>query len=403
MTDVVVVEPQRFPVIRVTAFDPPTWLGQLREQQPLSRLRFADGHVGWLVANHTMARELFADQRLSAQATRRRPVIARPGQSKVGAPPSVPGMFSGMDPPQHTRFRRLLTGQFTVRRMRQLESMIAQIVEEHVDAMLLAGPPVDLVQSFALPIPSLVICKLLGVPYADRVRFQRDTATMFSFDVTEDQARSARQSIVGFMAELVAHKRTEPDDAIISGLIATGELTDEEIAGVSFLLLTGHETTATMLGLGTFALLSNPDQLAGLRADPSLITSAVEELLRYATILEFSVVREALEDIELHGQLIKAGESVCISLPAANRDPAKFADPDTLDVHRSASGHLAFGHGIHQCIGQQLARIELRISYGALLHRIPTLRLAMEPQDVPMRDNAVAYGVRELLITWEIP
>ncbi|MDQ3763223.1 MAG: cytochrome P450 [Actinomycetota bacterium] len=402
MTDVA-VDPQSFPVIRPTAFDPPTRLGELRERQPLSRLRFADGHFGWLVTNHTMARELLTDQRFSAQAKGRRPVIARLGEDNPDGPRSLPGMFVMMDPPEHTRFRRLLTGQFTARRMKQLEPRIAQIVEGHLDAMLHAGPPADLMQSFALPIPSLVICELLGVPYADRAQFQRDSETTFSYNATQEEASAAMQSILGFMAELVARKRIEPDETIISGLIATGELTDEEIAGVSFLLLiAGHETTANMLALGTFALLGNPDQLAALRADPSLITGAVEELLRYLSIVQFSVVRGALEDVEVHGQLVKAGESVCIALPAANRDPAKFADPDTLDVRRSASGHLAFGHGVHQCIGQQLARIEMRHGYDALLRKIPTLRLAVAPQDVPMRDKAVAYGVHELPITWKV-
>jgi cytochrome P450 len=167
--------PELFPVIRTTAFNPPTRLGKLREQQPLSRLRFADGHVGWLVTNHAMARELLVNQKFSAQAQQRRLVIPRLGQDKPGGPWSLPGMFVMMDPPEHTRFRRLLTGQFTARRMKQLEPRIAQIVEEHLDAMLHAGPPADLVQSFALPIPSLVICELLGVPYADRARFQRDS------------------------------------------------------------------------------------------------------------------------------------------------------------------------------------------------------------------------------------
>jgi cytochrome P450 len=167
-------------------------------------------------------------------------------------------------------------------------------------------------------------------------------------------------------------------------------------------VIAGHEATANMLALGTYALLSNPDQLAALHADPSLITGAVEELLRYLSIVQFIIVRGALEDIELHGQLIKAGESVCISLSAANRDPAKFADPDTLDVHRTASGHLAFAHGIHQCLGQQLARIEMRLGYGALLRKIPTLRLAIEPQNVPMREYTVSYGVHKLPITWEV-
>ncbi|MGH8933913.1 MAG: cytochrome P450 [Egibacteraceae bacterium] len=401
MTDVV-ADPQPLPVVRPSAFDPPTRLGELREQQPISRMRFADGHVGWLVTSYTMARQLLADQRFSAQPEGRRPVVARPGPDGPGGPPRLPGMFVMMDPPEHTRFRRLLTGQFTVRRMNGLEPRISQVIEEHLDSMLRAGPPADLVRSFAQPIPSLVICELLGVPYADRDRFQRDSATLFSLKMTAAEARAAVQSITDFLSELVTRKRMEPDQDLISGLVATGELTHEEIVGVSFLLLiAGHETTASMLALGTFALLSNPDQLAALRDDPSLITGAVEELLRYLTIIQFGVARVALDDAELGGQLIKAGESVSVSLAAANRDPATFANPDTLDARRSASGHLAFGHGIHQCLGQQLARIEMRLGYAALLRRLPGLRLAVEPLEVPMRETAVTYGVYELPVTWD--
>ncbi|MDQ3763222.1 MAG: cytochrome P450 [Actinomycetota bacterium] len=402
MTDVV-TDAQPLPTIRITAFDPPTRLSELREQQPLSRLRFADGHVGWLVTNYTMARELLADQRLSAQPKWRRPLIVRPGEDKPNVPLPPPGIFVLTDPPEHTRFLRLLTGQFSVRRIKQLEPKIAQIIEEHLDAMLHAGPPADLVQSFALPIPSLVICELLGVPDADHARFQHDSAAILSFNATLEETTAALQAIRDLMVELVARKRIEPDEALISGLIATGELTDEEIVGVSSLLLiAGHESPANMLALGTFALLSNPDQLAALRADPSLITGAIEELLRYLTVVQFNIVRGALEDIELNGQLIKAGESVCISLPAANRDPTRFTEPDTLDLRRSTSGHLAFGHGSHQCIGQQLARIEMRLGYSALLRRIPTLRLAVESKDVPMQENTVSYGMCELPITWDV-
>jgi cytochrome P450 len=175
-------------------------------------------------------------------------------------------MFVMMDPPEHTRFLRLLTGQFSGRRMKQLEPRIAQIIEEHLDAMLHAGPPADLTQSFALPVPSLVICELLGVPCADHTRFQRDSAAVLSFNATYEETMAAMQSIMAFMVEIIARKRIEPDDTIISGLIATGELTDEEITGVSSLLLiAGHESPANMLALGTFALLSNPNQLAALR------------------------------------------------------------------------------------------------------------------------------------------
>jgi cytochrome P450 len=396
MTEMADVAP--LPTVRTTAFDPPA---ELRKRQPISPLRFMDGHIGWLVTNHAMARELLADQRFSSRNELRHRTVGRSILSAGVNHSLTRGAFVDMDPPGHTRFRRLLTGQFTVRRMKQLEPRIEAIVEERLEAMLRAGPPADLVRSFALPIPSLVICELLGVPYAERSRFQHDTATLLRTNVTAEESDAARKSIVDFLAELLARKRIEPDDAIISELIATCELTDEEIVGASYLLLiAGHETTANMLALGTFALLSHPDQLAALREDPSLVDGAVEELLRYLTIVQFGTVRGALEDVELHGQRIKAGESVCISLPAANRDPAKFADPDTLDVSRSTSGHLAFGYGIHQCLGQQLARIEMRIGYAALLRRLPALKLAIEPKDVRMCNDMMVYGVHELPIAW---
>ncbi|MBV9846812.1 MAG: cytochrome P450 [Kutzneria sp.] len=393
---------QALPVDRAGPFDPSARFDELREHSPISRLRFSDGHLGWLVTDHATARHVLASPLFSSRAELRHAVIKRPVQERFSTP--QPGMFIAMDPPDHSQYRRLLTGQFTVRRMKQLEPRIAQIVQDHLDAMLAAGPPADLVRSFALPIPSLVICELLGVPYAERDRFQHDTAKMVSLNTPRQDAEAAADSIQHFMEEMVALKHREPDDAIISGLIATGELTDTELTNISMLLLVaGHETTANMLALGTFALLSNPDQVAALRAEPTLIPGAVEELLRYLTIIQFGLVRTALTDVEVGGQQIKAGESVCLFLPSVNRDPAAFGDtPDTLDVHRITNHHLAFGHGVHQCLGQQLARVEMRMGYAALLRGLPGLRLAVDPSQVPMREDMSIYGVHELPITWDV-
>lgn len=211
---------------------------------------------------------------------------------------------------------------------------------------------------------------------------------------------AAYNALRDFMGKLVLAKRAKPTDDLLSGLTTSG-LTDEELTNIGFTLLgAGHETTANMLSLGAFALLRHPDQLAVLRADPGGIDQAVEELLRYLSIIPCTV-RVALEDVELGGQTIKAGQTVTLSVPAANRDPQRFADPDSLDLRRSASGHVAFGHGIHQCIGQQLARVEMRVGYAALFERFPTLRLAVAPEEVPLRDDMLIYGVHSLPVTWD--
>jgi cytochrome P450 len=310
-----------------------------------------------------------------------------------------------MDPPEHTRYRRMLTRYFTVRRMRQLAPRIEQIVSEHLDAMERNGPPADLVPAFARPIPSLVICELLGVPYEDKVTFQRCTSTLLRLDADEDEISAARDELWQYMLDLVAAKRQHPDGALLGSLIQTGAadtaLTDERLAGIGQLLLVaGHETTANMLALGTYALLGHPNQLCALREEADLADRAVEELLRYLTIVQFGTVRVAREDVEFAGRRIRAGETVVASLAAADRDPVQFPEPDELDLARPASQHVAFGHGIHQCLGQQLARVEMKVAYRALFRRFPRLRLAVRPDQVPMRDDMFIYGVHRLPVAW---
>lgn len=389
------------PTVRNHPFDPPAELEEFRQNQPLRPLAYPDGHVGWLVTSYALGRAVLADPRFSARMELKRYPVQRQEIEGFSVGEAGPGFFIDMDPPKHTRYRRLLTGQFTVRRMNLLKPRIEQIVNDHLDAMEQAGPPLDLVEAFALPIPSLVICELLGVPYADRKEFQRNTAILNRLEAGADQSSAAMRSIMVFLVELIHGKRTKPADDLISGLLNSGELTDEEVAGISELLLNaGHETTANMFSLGTFALLLHPEQTQSLRDGEALIDSAVEELLRYLTILQFGLQRTALEDVAVDGQQIKAGECVTISLPAANRDPERFDDPDQLDLSRAASGQLAFGHGIHQCIGQQLARIEMRIGYAALFRRFPTLRLAVPANEVSLRDDMVIYGVQQLPVAW---
>ncbi|ASR35058.1 cytochrome [Prauserella marina] len=392
--------PDLLPTTRVDPFDPPPEL--FGTDQPLRPLAYPDGHEGWLVTSHTLAKAVLADQRFSSKLELRRTPVRRPvvDDFRVGEP-AAPGFFIAMDPPDHTRLRRQLTGQFTVRRMNQLTPRIEQIVAEHLDAMEQAGPPADLVQAFALPIPSLVICELLGVPYADRAEFQQASSVLLGLDSTDEQAAVAMKSITGYLAGLVGRKRAEPEDDLLSGLTEAGELSDDELVGVALLLLVaGHETTANMLGLGTFALLQHPEQAEALRSGAVPVDNAVEELMRYLSVIQFGTTRTALEDVELAGRLITKGQVLTLSLPAANRDPEKFPNPAELDLGGDAHGHLAFGHGVHQCLGQQLARIEMRIGYAALFERFPGLSLAVPPSEVPVRDDMAIYGVHRLPVSW---
>jgi cytochrome P450 len=392
-------------------FSPPDELLQRAEEHPVSPLIMADESVGWLVTRAEDVRAVLADPRFSADILKAsNPIQVVPEEAKQ-LPPD-PAFFIHVDPPHHTRYRKMLMGQFTMRRVRALEPRIEEIVTGCLDAIEAAGPPADLVRDFALPVPSLVICELLGVPYAEREQFQTLTAAMLRTDATPMEIGMSAWNLRQFLAALVAAKRNEPDGALISGLIhdsptdsstgsLTDSLTDEELTSIAMLLLVGgHETTANQLGLGVFALLSNPEQLAVLRADLDRVPDAVEELLRYLPIFQFGVTRLATEDVPVGDQIIRAGESVSLSLSAANRDPSRYDDPGVLDVTRTGSQHLAFGHGVHLCIGQQLARAELRIALRALLTRFPDLRLHGPAEDVPLRSESLIYGVHKLPVAW---
>jgi cytochrome P450 len=396
--------PHGLPMERdASPFDPPRDITRLRDARPVSPLVFPDGHEGWLVTGYDEVRRVMADTRFSSRqdiGVLHVPyeVPGMPVQTEPS--PQVPGLFISMDPPDHTRLRRMLTGTFTVKRMKQLEEHIVAIAERQLDEMARLAPPVDLVKEFALPMPSLVICELLGVPYADRGDFQANSARFMEKDIALDEKMAAFTGLFSYLAGLVTRKRAEPGEDLLSDLARHDELTTEELTGIAFLLLlAGHETTANMLALGTFALLEHPEQLAGLRADPDLLPGAVEELMRYLSVADI-FYRYATEDIELGGETIGKGSTVVVSLLAANHDPRRFEDPDTLDVQRGARGHLAFGHGVHQCLGQQLARIEMRAGFDGLLRRFPTLRLAVPADEVRLKTDMNIYGVHALPVTW---
>jgi len=313
------------------------------------------------------------------------------------------GNLLGLDPPRHTRLRRMLTGEFTGRRMKRLEPRITQIVTEHLDAMEKAGPPSDLVTDFALPIPSLVICELLGVPYDDRDDFQHRTSRQLDLSIPIEERFELQRAGRAYMQALVAGARRSPGDDMLGMLVREhgSELTDDELVGIcSLLLLAGHETTSNMLSLGTLALLRHPDQLALVREDPDAVGPAVEELLRWLSIVHSGVPRITTTDVEIAGVQIPAHHLVAVSLPAGNRDPGFIDNPEALDVRRGAMGHLAFGHGVHHCLGAPLARMEMKIAFPALLQRFPTLRLDEPFDDVAFRSFHFIYGLQSLQVAW---
>ncbi|GGS80993.1 MULTISPECIES: cytochrome P450 [Streptomyces] len=375
-------------------FDPPAELLDARRHGPISRYTHPGGKPGWMITGYDMVRSVLADPRFSSRKELMNVV-------DFEIPPAPPGEFLLMDEPQHSRYRKPLVGKFTVRRMRLLTERIEQVTADCLDAMEKAGPPTDLVTAFAKPIPTVVICELLGVPYEDRGSFQEQIDTFMGGEASDEELIAAYTATQEYLAGLVAAKRANPTDDVLSELTGS-DLTDEELKGISLLLLSaGFDTTANMLSLGTFALLQNPAQLAALRADPALTDQAVEELLRYLSVAK-TFWRTALEDVELGGRTIEAGTTVVLSYHTANRDPERFTDPHVLDLRRPYEGHLAFSHGIHQCLGQQLARIEMRVAFRALVDRFPTLRLAVPAEEVVLRpETADIFGVKSLPVTWD--
>jgi cytochrome P450 len=385
-------------------FSPPPALLALQAQAPLAKVRLWDGKTAWLVMRQDEQRALLGDPRISRDSAR--PDF--PHSSVAGRERgTVVRSFIGMDDPEHARLRRMVTGRFAIKRVEALRPAIQRIVDDLIDGMLAGPKPVDLVQAFALPVPSLVICELLGVPYADHEFFQAAATTLVSRDSSAEAAREANGKLLDYLEGLIADKLANPGDDLLSelasGHVRTGELTGREAAGTGVLLLiAGHATTANMIALGTLALLEHPGQLAALRTaeDPKLVAGAVEELLRYLTIVHSGLRRVALADTAIGDQTIRAGDGVIMAIDAGNRDEQAFADPERLDIQRDAGGHMAFGFGMHQCLGQPLARVELQVVYGTLYRRVPSLRLATELEHVPFKHDEVIYGVDELPVTW---
>ncbi|MDX8030112.1 cytochrome P450 [Lentzea sp. BCCO 10_0856] len=384
-------------------FDPATGLTELSGHGHVHRIEH-NGDTVWLVTGHDEARAVLAEPKMSSDrinSPRARRLISPELHAELFPPERRAGSFIFMDAPEHTRYRKLLTGQFTVRRMRDLAPRVIEIVTAQLDAMIEKGAPADLVHDFALPVPSLVICELLGVDYGDREEFQRRTSKLLSLNTTVDEQIKNTTELRRFMQTLVRAKQANPGDDLLSGLVRDTDLNEDELVGIAnLLLIAGHETTANMLALGTFALLEHPEEFTKLREHPELIDNAVEELLRYLSIISMGVARHATEDVVIGGAIIKAGETVVVSVPAVNRDESQYDDPHELRIDRPRGHHVAFGHGIHQCLGQQLARVEMAVGFTELLRRLPTLKLAVPADEVPLRTDMSIYGVHSLPVTW---
>ena len=390
--------------MRRDAFNPTPELREIRETTGVRTITSAFGTEVYLVTRHEDVKAVLSDhQRFS---NTRPPGFVVPGAPEVSeeeAASSRAGNLLGLDPPEHQRLRRMLTSEFTIRRMKRLEPRIVEIVDAQLDAMESTGPPADLVYSFALPIPSLVICELLGVPYQDREDFQQRSTRQLDLSLPISERLELVRRGREYMASLVERARRHPGEDILGMLVRDHghELTDDELIGVaSLLLLAGHETTSNMLGLGTLALLRHPDQLAAVRDDPDAIGPAVEELLRWLSIVQSAIPRITTTDVEVAGVLIPAGQLVFVSLPSGNRDSDFIDSPEVLDTRRGAPGHLAFGHGVHHCLGAPLARMEMRVAFPALLQRFPKLALAENFDDVQFRSFHFIYGLRSLAVKW---
>ena len=358
------------------------------------------GDTAWLVARYADVRALLADtDRFSAE-------VMNPGYPRYLFPVDPqPGAFVTVDPPDHTRYRRMIMSMFTKKRAEEVRPSVQKLVDEKVDALLKGPQPVDLVTHFARPIPLTVVCELLGVPYKDRLAFGRWINTLVETTSSQAHRNAAAGALFGYLTKLVAQKEKEPTDDVLGRLVtnqmAAGELERGEAVVIGMMLLSaGYDTTASSIALSILTLLEHPEQLAKLRENPDLIVGAVEELLRHQNVMQCGVGRVAKVDVEIAGQQIRAGEGIIALLSSADRDESVYADADTLDITRKDSTPLAFGHGIHSCIAKFLSRVELQVALLTLITRIPTLALAKPADELRFRDGAIVYSLRELPVTW---
>lgn len=383
--------------LRRNGLDPVPELGERRREAPVSQLIRLPGRTVWLVAGHEEVKCVLADHRAFSNDIR--PLVGRAGAT---GPEAIGGLGS-TDAPDHTKLRKILTPEFTMRRLRALEPRIGVIVDEQLDVLEAVGPGVDLVEHFAFPVPFRVICELLGLPEDDRDRFRQIGHARFDASAGVSGLFGAMSESRTFLIDAVARQRRAPGDGLIGSILRQhgDELTDVELGGLADGVFTGgFETSASMLALGALTLLQNPASYAQLRDEAASIEPIIDELLRYLTVVQVAFPRVARHDLSLGGTAVSAGDVVLCSLIGADRDPALGSDADAFNPSRAARSHLAFGHGLHRCVGSELGRIELRVALRRLARRFPDLALAVDPADLAFHDLSIVHGVRSVPVTF---
>lgn len=394
-----------FPFARRSAFELPPEYARMRADQPVRQVVLRNGTKIWLVARFSDVREVLFSSRFSAD-------VRRPGfPSLRGAVQEtlkamVRPNFMRMDDPEHARLRNMVSPYFTAKAIERMKPDIQHLVDGLVDELISAGSPTDIIDNLACRIPPTITSWILGVPPTDRAYFRQLTEKYMALDATRHDSRKLVADLEAYLNQLIDAKIEHPGDDVLSHVVRDHSMSetvdrDDLKATARLLLVAGHETTIGMIGMGLYALLSHPDQLRALHEDPSLIENAVEELLRYLTIVDQTTVRVATEDVELGGVLIRAGEAVLALTSSANRDSTVFDDPDRLNLRRGESRrHLAFGCGPHHCLGHLLAKTELQVIFATLTSRLPTIRLAVDPAAVQLRPNQLVACPDVLPVAW---
>jgi cytochrome P450 len=375
----------------------------LIEGRPVVLAELPDGSTAWLVSGYEQARQMAVDPRFS------RALALSSDRGSRGFEAFARGSINGIDPPEHTRLRRLVASAFTARRVEALRPRVASIVDELIDALIDKPQPADLVTAFSLPLPVQVICEMLGVPTEDMEQFHAWSDTVLGdWERDADEVMTALAGMFGYFGKLIEMKRAQPADDLMTALIAARDeadrLSEDELMVLGCtVLIGGHETTANQINLSLIVLLDHPAELAKLRADPDLIPGGVEEFLRYVRLGGLAPARVTSEEVKIGDVTIPAGETVIPLIGTANRDPSVFTDPDRFDVTRAPANHLAFGVGVHHCLGAQLARMELQEAFRGLLGRVPGLRLAVPAEQLRFKHGMVIHSLRELPVIWDRP
>lgn len=393
---------RRYPFGEPVRLDMHPLLATLRREEPVARIQLPYGGEGWLVTRYDDVRLVLADPRFSRARTVDREDLPR----STPEPPRGDSPLN-LDPPEHTRLRKLVAKAFTGRRVQQLRPRSEQIANELLDDIEKSGAPADLMAQFAMALPVTVICEMLGVPTAEQHRFRDFSDAILSTTAhTRAQTIEARTGLESYLAELIAQRRSEPADDLLTALVAARDeddrLSEPELVNlVLTLLIAGHETTGNEIANFVYVLLTEPGQWDLLQRNPDLLPGAIEELLRYVQLSAGGAfARIATEDVVLSGVTIREGDAVFVDAQAANRDETVFSSPEDLDFTRTSNPHLTFGHGIHHCLGAQLARVELQVAIGTLLRRFPTLHLAVPLDEVPWKTGMLVRGPKALPVAW---